>query len=165
VSVLIADFANNANDPVFNGLIEQALTLGVEGASFVSAYPRSDAIRLAGQLKPGGHLDDSTAVLVALREGVDRVISGAIDKKANDYTLSLRIVDPADRKVPVSYDTTASGKDGVLGAVGKLAAKVRQGLGDKTARADKVKNEETFTAASLDAAHAYATGQKLQWAG
>jgi tetratricopeptide (TPR) repeat protein len=165
VSVLVADFANNAKDPVFDGLLEQALTVGVEGASFVSAYPRRDALRLAGQIKPGGHLDDATAVLVALREGVDRVITGAIDKNGDAYKLSVRVVNPADNKTIVTWDTEAASKDVVLAAVGKAAAKVRQELGDRTANSDRVKAEETFTAASLDAARAYTNGQELQWVG
>ena len=165
VSVLIADFKNNAQDPVFDGLIEQALAVGVEGAPFVSAYPRRLAINLAKQLKPDGHLDDDAAVLVALREGVDRVIGGAIDKTADGYALSLRIVNPASRKTLLTWDTAASGKDDVLGAVGKMAARAREALGDRSASAAKVKNEETFTAASLEAARAYTTGQELQWAG
>ena len=165
VSVLIADFANNAQDPVFDGLIEQALAVGVEGASFVSAYPRRDALRLAGQIKPGGHLDDATAVLVALREGVNRVITGAIDKNGVAYKLSVRVVNPGDNKTLLAWDTQAASKDAVLAAVGKAAAKVRQELGDRTANSNTVKAEETFTAASLDAARAYASGQELQWAG
>ena len=41
VSVLIANFQNRANEPLFDGLVEQALGVGIEGASFVSAYPRT----------------------------------------------------------------------------------------------------------------------------
>jgi serine/threonine protein kinase/tetratricopeptide (TPR) repeat protein len=165
VSVLIADFANNAKDPVFDGLIEQALTVGVEGATFVSAYPRRDALRLAGQIKPGGHLDDATSVLVALREGVGRVITGAIDRNGDAYKLSVRVVNPGDNKTMLTWDTEAASKDVVLAAVGRAAARVRQELGDRTANSNTVKSEETFTAASLDAARAYASGQELQWAG
>ena len=49
-------------------------------------------------------------MLVALREGVDRVIGGAIDKAGGGYKLSLRIVNPADRKTLLAWDTTASGQ-------------------------------------------------------
>jgi serine/threonine protein kinase/tetratricopeptide (TPR) repeat protein len=165
VSVLIADFANSTQEPVFDGLLEQALAVGVEGATFVSAYPRRDALRLAGQIKPGGHLDDSTAVLVALREGVSRVIAGAIDKSGDAYKLKVRVVNPTDNKTLLEWDTEAKNKDSVLAAVGKAAAKVRAELGDRSANSNRVKDEETFTAASLEAAHAYASGQELQWAG
>jgi len=53
----------------------------------------------------------------------------------------------------------------VLAAVGKMAARVRSGLGDRGADADQVRVEETFTARSLEAARAYTQAQELQWAG
>ena len=165
VSVLIADFANSTQDAVFSGLLEQALAVGVEGATFVSAYPRRDALRLAGQIKPGGSLDDATAVLVALREGVNRVIAGAIEKNGDAYKLTVRVVNPTDNKTLLTWDTEAGNKDSVLAAVGKAAAKVRAELGDRSANADVVKDAESFTAASLEAARAYTSGQELQWAG
>ena len=165
VSVLIADFANNTQDAVFSGLLEQALAVGVEGATFVNAYPRRDALRLAGQIKPGGSLDDATAVLVALREGVNRVIAGAIEKNGDAYKLTVRVVNPTDNKTLLTWDTEAQNKDSVLAAVGKAAAKVRAELGDRSADADVVKDAESFTAASLEAARAYTSGQELQWAG
>ncbi len=37
ISVLVAAFQNNTGDPVFNGVLEQAFTLGLEGASFITA--------------------------------------------------------------------------------------------------------------------------------
>lgn len=165
VSVLIANFANKANEPLFDGLIEQALAVGVEGASFVTAYPRKDAIRLAGQITPGGHLDDATAVLVAMREGVQRVVTGAIAADGGAYKLTVRVVDPAGNKTLLSWDTNVANRDAVLGAVGTMAVKVRQGLGDSKASTDKVVAEESFTAGSLEAARAYTSGQELQWAG
>ena len=165
VSVLIADFANSTQDAVFSGLLEQALAVGVEGATFVNAYPRRDALRLAGQIKPGGSLDDATAVLVALREGVNRVIAGAIEKNGDAYKLTVRVVNPSDNTTLLTWDTEARNKDSVLAAVGKAAAKVRAELGDRSASADQVNDAESFTAASLEAARAYTSGQELQWAG
>jgi len=165
VSVLIADFANTTSEPVFDGLLEQALAVGVEGATFVNAYPRDGALRLAGQLKQGGRLDDNTAVLVALREGVNRVIAGAIAKSGDAYSLTVRVVNPTDNKTLLTWTTDAANKDAVLAAVGKAAARVRSELGDRSANTDLVKDTESFTAASLEAARAYTSGQELQWAG
>ena len=36
VTVLIADFENQANDPVFDGSLEQPLGVAMEGASFIT---------------------------------------------------------------------------------------------------------------------------------
>ncbi|MEW5981888.1 MAG: protein kinase [Acidobacteriota bacterium] len=168
MSVLIADFTNNTQDPVFDGLLEQALAVGVEGASFLSAYPRRDALRLAGQLTEDGKLDVATAALIALREGVDRVISGAISKNGGQFRLDVRLLDPSETagtQVVLDWNARAENRDAVLPAVARLATRVREGLGDSAADNDATRDEESFTAASLDAARAYTTAQELQWAG
>lgn len=169
VSVLIANFENNAKEPLFDGLVEQALGVGIEGASFVTAYPRASALRLlVSQIKPnqpGAPLNEENARLVAQREGIKRIVSGSIALDGSSYTLGVKIVDPADGKAAMTWDTEAKGKQDVLAAVGRLAAKVRSALGDATANANQVKDTETFTAASLEAAHEYVRGQELQSAG
>ena len=87
VSVLIANFRNDTHDPVFDGLIEQALTVGVEGAAFVTAFPRSDAIKLAAQLTPDKMLDDNAARLVSIREGIDVTVGASIARDGARYKL------------------------------------------------------------------------------
>ena len=58
ISVLIGDFENKTGDPIFDGVVEQALSLGIEGASFVNAFPRREALRAAAAIKPGARLDE-----------------------------------------------------------------------------------------------------------
>jgi tetratricopeptide (TPR) repeat protein len=164
VSVLIANFDNRAKDPVFDGLIEQALSVGIEGASFVTAYPRRDALRLASQL-PGGALDVNTAKLISIREGIDVVLGGSIAQDGRTYRLTVQAIEPDGDKTILDWTTDAGGKDEVLAAVGKMAAKVRNELGDTTVDPEHIRNQETFTARSLEAARAYAAAQELQWAG
>jgi tetratricopeptide (TPR) repeat protein len=164
VTVLVANFENQAREAVFDGLLEQALSIGIEGASFVTAYPRRDALRAAGQL-PGGALDLKTAKLISIREGIGVVLGGSIATDGRLYRLRVAAVAPAEDRTLLDWSTTAGGKDEVLAAVGRMAAKVRRQLGDTTASEDKVRTEETFTARSLDAAKAYVHAQELQWAG
>jgi len=165
VSVLVANFENRAHEPLFDGLVEQAVGVGIEGASFVSTYPRKDALRLAAEQKLGAALNEDTARLVAIREGVDKVVSGSVEAQGERYDLAVKVINPDDGKAVLTWNTEASGKADVLNAVGRLAAKVRGALGDRTLDESGLKNEETFTAASLDAAHAYVQAQELQWAG
>ena len=163
VSVLIADFDNRANDPVFTGLLEQALTVGVEGASFVTTYPRSDAARVAAQLAPGGKLDERMARLISTREGIKFVVSGAIEQKGVGYALVASVVDPAVIDKPVRTETElARSKDDVLRAVGALAGRLRRDLGDTTPESAARAASETFTTASLQAVRDYSVAQDLQ---
>ena len=165
VSVLVADFANHTNDPVFNGLVEQALTVGLESASFVSAYPRRDALQVATEMTHARKLDDPAATLVAVREGIVRIVTGSIDADRSGFRLTANLVDPSDNTILHSWTEYADNREAVLQTVGALAVNVRGGLGDTTAGKKDAGANETFTAASLDAARAYETAQELQWEG
>lgn len=164
VSVLIADFTNRTGDAVYSGLVEQALAVGVEGASFITAYPRRDALRLASTLQPGASLDPAVAKLVSMREGLDVIVGGEISPSGSGIALRVTAARAESDELLVDWTTTAAGKDQVLEAIGRAAARVRETLGDTTT-ANAASDAETFTASSLDAAKAYAEAQELQWAG
>jgi tetratricopeptide (TPR) repeat protein len=165
-SVLVADFANHAGDAVFDGTLEPAFTIALEGASFVSSYNRNAARKLAGQLSPGATgLDQTVARLVAVREGINVVTSGAIEKRGDGYEVSVRAIDAATGNTIVADQERASGKEGVLASVARLAAQVRRALGDATPQSTQLAAAETYSAGSLEAAHEYAVAQNLQWEG
>ena len=165
-SMLVADFTNHAGDPVFDGTLEPAFTIALEGASFINSYSRNSARKVAAQLSPGSTgLDQTLARLVAVREGINVVTSGSIDKSGDGYEVSVRAIDAATGKTIVEDREKASSKDAVLATVARLAAQVRRALGDRTPESTQVAAAETFTAGSLEAAHEYAMGQDRQWEG
>jgi tetratricopeptide (TPR) repeat protein len=158
MSVLVADFVNQPGDPAFSGALEQALAIAVEGASFITAYPRKDALKLSAELRPGSPFDEEGARLVAIREGVKRVLAGTIEARGSGYGISVRVIDPDVAKPETIATATAANKEGVLEAVGVAASRVRAALGDV---APKAGGAETVTAASLDAVRHYSQAQDL----
>jgi tetratricopeptide (TPR) repeat protein/predicted Ser/Thr protein kinase len=166
VSVLIADFQNKTGEPVFDGTLEPAFSIAMEGAPFISAYNRAGARKIAGQLQPGTTgLPEAAARLVAVREGVNVVVSGSVEKKGSGYEVAVQAVDAATGKAIVSEKDDASSRDKVLQAAATLATGLRTALGDKTPPSVQQTAAETFSAGSLEAAHEYAIAQDLQWAG
>ena len=162
ISVLIGDFENKTGDPIFDGVVEQALSLGIEGASFVNSFPRRDALRAAAAIKPGARLDEQTARLVALRENLGMVIVGAIESSGAGYRITIRGIGPGnDGAVKYTLEDDASNKAAVLETVGALAARVRAALGDTVAPAAN----DAFTAANLEAVREYVRAQELLAAG
>jgi len=161
VSVLIADFENRTNEPVFTGALEQALSIGIEGASFITAYSRQNALTLATQLKAGDRLNGDAARLIAMREGVKVVLAGTIEPSRSGFTVTTNIVDPVDGRVMGTRSASARDKAGVLTAVSSLAADVRELLGDQSSDAARSAGAETLTAASLEAVREYAIAQDL----
>ncbi len=162
VSVLIADFTNGTGDPMFNGVLEQQLGVGVEGASFVTAYDRRAALRVATQLNKenaGKPLDEGRAMLVAQREGVKVVLAGGIIPDGSGYRLSVRGINPADGQPSLSSDVRVASKNDVLTAIDRLAGDVRKSLGDT--RKTKPGANEMLSASSLEAVAEYTKGQEL----
>ncbi len=164
VSVLVADFENTTGDPVFDGTLEPAFGVSLEGAPFITTYSRAQAERVAAQLRPGATgLTEGLARLVALREGIDVVTVGSIDRRGGDYVVSVRAIDGVTGKAITSSDVAFDAKDKALAATARLAARVRGALGDTTPESTQIAAAETFSANSLDAAHEYAMAQQFQW--
>jgi tetratricopeptide (TPR) repeat protein len=156
--VLIADFDNRTNDPLFEGTLEQNLGIAIEQASFITLYPRRDALRLAAQIKPGKLLDQSAARLVAVREGINVILSGSIEQRGNGYAVTATALQP-DGKVISTATATASSRDDVLRVIGSLALRMRRALGDTAPL--KPGEGEVFTAASLEAARLFYQAREL----
>jgi len=163
VSILIADFDNQTGDPLFEGALEQALQIGIEGAPFVSGYQRGLARKLAMELQETDKLSSEVAQLVAVREGITLVIAGSIVPDGNRYNLAIDALDPRTGEVIIELHTTSPSKLEVLVAIGELAADLREELGDKSLDRDAFEVTETFTAMSLEAAREYDTAQRLQY--
>jgi serine/threonine protein kinase/tetratricopeptide (TPR) repeat protein len=160
VSVLFADFANGTGDRMFDGVLEQSLGVAVERASFVTAYDRRNALRVATQLGAGKTLDETVARIVAQREGVKLVLAGGIVSDGAGYRLSARGINPADGSQTFSTEVRASTKEGVLNAIGRLGGDIRESLGDTETAGTPAANE-MLSAASLEAVAEYIQGQEL----
>ena len=167
VSVLVGDFSNNTGDPSFDGTLEPMLNLALEGAKFVNAYNRGTARRIAQTLPhPSDKLDDQSARLVAVSQGVSAVVQGELTRTGNEYNISATAVDAVSGKVIAQSNVSASDKDGVLRALPKLAAPIRQALGDTTPESEQLTTEAgSFTAASVEVVHQYSVALNQQYAG
>jgi eukaryotic-like serine/threonine-protein kinase len=167
VSVLIADFRNGTGESVFQGSLELALGIAIEGAPFITSFPRLDAQKAIARQKPGATLNEEGAHLLAASQGIDIILLGNIAKAGGEaYDLTVRAVDPRTDKIIATERARASNKGGVLQAVGELAAGIRTDLGDSPPKdAARAAAAETFTAGSLEAMRAYARGQELNYAG
>jgi serine/threonine protein kinase/tetratricopeptide (TPR) repeat protein len=166
LTLLVADFKNATSDPIFEGTFESILTVAMEGASFINAYKRQDARKIAAQLElHSASLDERAARLVALREGIGTIVSGSIRPDRAGYVLAVRAIAAREGKPIVEREVGVANKAEVLPALGRLAAVVRSALGDTTPEAAQLASLETFTAGSLEAAHEYAAAQDLQHRG
>ena len=160
VSVVIADFQNGTKDPAFDETLAQTARRALEGASFISAYDRTN-IRSIG-VRPPAVLDNGAARDIALKQGFGVVLSGSIVPKGTGYELSAT----ASQTVTGTRITAASGyaasKDQVLGAAATLMAKVRKALGDPTSSRDQLFAMRSITAGSAETIKYYVAATEAQ---
>ena len=165
--MLVADFHNGTGDAVFDGALEQALGIGLEGASFITSYGRPQARRQAGELDKtaNGKLDERLARLVCRSHGIKVAVAGAIDPANPGYRLRAWALDPVTDKRLAEAERKVATKAEVLQAADLLAAELRRDLGDRRPEGSKALEGETFSTGSLDAMNSYARAQELQYQG
>ena len=163
LTVLVADFDNRTGDAVFDGALEQALAIGLEGAPFITAYDRALARRQSAELSPGreGRLDEETARLVCRSQGIDLALTGRIVPEGSGYLVRVNALDPITAESLAEASETVKDKTTVLRAVDRLASELRADLGDVNPTSSLAFGEETFTTASLEAMRSYAAAQEF----
>jgi tetratricopeptide (TPR) repeat protein/predicted Ser/Thr protein kinase len=167
VSVLVGDFANHTGDPVLDDTLEPMLGVALEGASFINSYSRGDARKLARKLpNPTDKLDEQSARLVAVNQGVNVVVTGDISLRGDQYDISAIALDAVSGAVIARADITASNKQDILRDLPELATPIRKALGDTTpASVQFGEVSGGFTASSIEAVHQDALGVEEQFAG
>jgi len=167
VSVLVADFTNHTGDPIFDDTVEPMFNVALEGASFVNAFSRGNARKLAAQLPhPTDKLDEQAARLIAVSQGIGAVVTGELSRRGDKYSLSVTALDAVSGNVIAQKEVTAANKDEVLLTIPKLAAPIRKALGDTTPESVQLQaSAGAFTSASLEAVHEYGIAMRQQFAG
>lgn len=167
VSVLVGDFTNQTGDPIFDGTLEPMFNVALEGASFINAFNRGNARKLAqGLPNPTSKLDEQPARLVAVSQGVSAVVTGELSRRGDSYSITAEALDAVTGNVIAKTEVTAENKDAVLLAIPKLAAPIRTALGDTTPESVQVQaSAGAFTTGSLEAVHQYGIAMEQQFSG
>ena len=157
IQVLVADFRNDAGEPMFQGAAELAFATALEEAPLIAAYPRAQARRAIGSAK----LDDPSAHAIAMREKIYAIATGSIVKTETGYSFAVRVIAAGSNKTLVEVAGQAANRDQVLPAIAQLAVPVRIAMGDGTAEATQRTGIAKATAGSLEAMHQYAAARDL----
>jgi tetratricopeptide (TPR) repeat protein len=162
--VLIADFNNLTPDRTFDGSLEGALGIALEGAPFITSYSRSDARKIATDLSKRPRMDEEAARLVAVREGIKVILAGTVGPERDGYRIIVKGRN-ADGTELWTQESTARSRADVLKAVGAIASDIRSALGDTASRRERLADSESLTTSSLDALQSYTLAQELYHAG
>jgi eukaryotic-like serine/threonine-protein kinase len=160
---VLADFANTTGDPVFDGTLQQGLSVQLEQSPFLNVL--SDrrvltAMKLMGQ-PAGAKLTPELARQICLREGSKAVLESSIGSLGSQYVLGLRAVNCRTGDTLAEVQVTANGKEQVLGALGKATTGLRSKLGESLATVEKYDVPlEQVTTPSLEALQAFTLARR-----
>jgi tetratricopeptide (TPR) repeat protein len=133
--VLVTDFDNQTGEPMPDKALLTAFTVGVEQSRYANVLPRTRVAEALRRMEKAddSRIDEPLGREVALREHVKAVISCTVSRTGHEYALSVRLVEPQTGAAVQSYLEVASSQDRLIGALGKVAARVRRDLGESLA--------------------------------
>lgn len=162
-TIVLADFSNTTDDPVFDSTLRQGLASQLEQTPFLTLISDSTiAHTLTLMSKPRDQrLTPELAREVGQRLGTAAIIEGSISALGTQYVLSLKAVSCQSGNLLAQEQETATGKEQVLKALGEGATKLRRKLGESLPSVQKYDAlPEDTTTSSLEALQAYALGNK-----
>ncbi len=162
-TIVLADFSNSTEDPVFDDTLKTALSVALNQSPFLNVLSDSKvANTLKLMTRPSNtRLTPDVAREVCQRAASKAYIAGSIASLGSQYVLELKVVNCQTGDILAQEQNTAAVKEGVLDVLGKSAARLRAKLGESLGTVQKfdVPLAEATTS-SLDALKAYSFGVK-----
>ncbi len=163
-TVVLADFANQTGDAVFDDTLRQGMAIELEQSPFLKLISEErihQTLSLMGQ-PPDARLTPAIARELCQREGSAAVLDGSIAQIGSQYLITLKAIDCVNGESLASTEARASDKNHVLEALGKTAFAMRYKLGESLSAVQKFNTPlEQATTPSLDALKALSSGRRV----
>jgi DNA-binding winged helix-turn-helix (wHTH) protein/tetratricopeptide (TPR) repeat protein len=162
-TIVLADFANETGDPVFDDTLKQGLHVQLEQSPFLnilSDQKVNEELQLMGRQKDE-HLTLDLAREVCQRLGSKAVLAGSISRLGTHYAVGLNARNCHTGDSLGSDQVEADSQEHVLKALGESATKMRESLGESLKSIQRFDAPlEQVTTPSLEALRAYSLGMK-----
>ncbi len=162
-TVVLADFSNSTNDPVFDDTLKTGLSVALNQSPFLNVLSENTVAETMQRMTrtPGTRLTPELAREVCLRAGSKAYIAGSIGSLGSEYVLGLKAVNCQNGDVLAQEQVTSPSKERVLDVLGSCVSKLRTELGESLATVQRFDIPlEQATTSSLEALKAYSLGQR-----
>jgi serine/threonine protein kinase/tetratricopeptide (TPR) repeat protein len=165
--IVLADFANETGDPVFDQTLRQGLMVQLQQSPFLSLVSDDriqQVLRLMSRpaetrLTPGVSLE------ICVRSSGSAVLEGSIASLGSEYVLGLRARNCQTGEVLAQEQAQAQRKEDVLSALSQVAIQLRTRLGESRATIQQHSTPlEQATTSSLEALKAYSAAKLASYA-
>ena len=162
--ILLADFENRAADTTLGPSVTEAFRVDLSQSPTVRVVDQQTISQaLARMQRPAnGTLPVALARELAEREGIKAVVTGQIDPVGQGYVLAASLISTADGRTLSAVRETADGPVGLLKAIDRLSAKLRERIGESLTSIRANPALDQVTTASLPALRKYTEALHLE---
>ena len=167
-SILIADFVNTTNEPVFDGTLKKALAVDLEQSPYLNVFSDS---KVRHTLALMGKPEDERVTVeiareIAQRNSVKALIAGSIANLGTQYVITLDAINAATGDTLAQVQGQADSKEQVLKTLDTTTSQLREKLGESLGSIQKFdKPLEEATTSSLEALKSFTLGDVKHSAG
>lgn len=159
--VVISDFENLTEDPVFDKSLYTAFTLTVGQSRHVNVFSRSRMMETLERMKASyqGYIDEKKAREIAVREGINILIVPSISQVGKRFVITSKIIESKTGNQFKSLVLNAEDRDDILHTLDRLSSSLRRDLGESRYRiAIQDKPLSKVTTSSLPALKQFSLG-------
>jgi serine/threonine protein kinase/tetratricopeptide (TPR) repeat protein len=159
--ILLADFVNTTDDPVFDSTLKQALAVQLRQSPYLDILSEDrvrDALKFM-EKSPDERVTREIAREICERLGIKAMLIGTISGVGNRYVITLDALNAQTGDTIASDQTEAANKEQVLKSLGEAASRLREKLGENLASIQKHDAPiEQVTTSKLEALRYYSLG-------
>ncbi len=164
--LILAEFDNRTSDSTLGTTVTELLRISLSESPVLRL---ADPPRIAEslermQLDPDTRVDESVALEIAERESIKAAIVGEIAPLGSGYVIGSRLISAAG-EVLVAQQASANDASGIIEAVDKLSAKMRERIGESLKSIRRELPLELVTTGSLEALRLYTQASQAEIAG
>jgi eukaryotic-like serine/threonine-protein kinase len=161
--LIVADFENRTADSSLGTSVSEAFRIDLAQTPLVRILSTAEVGDALTRMRrdPTTLVTPDLAREIATREGAKAVVTGEISALGKSYVLSARILGAADGTELVALRETAGDDAGIVAALDRLSAKVRERIGESLTSIRAGEPLEKVTTGSLEALRLYNEGARL----
>ena len=162
--MLVADITNTTGEPLLDGTLRTAISAALAQSRHVRVFDRGRMVETLRRMKrdPGALVDEGLGREICLREGVDVLLTGQIQRSGNTLELGAQGIRPQSGEVIFAEQERFKDRGQLFDRVDALARRVRGRLGESEAVVQAASRPlSQVTTASLEALERYSRGRDL----
>jgi tetratricopeptide (TPR) repeat protein len=161
--LVVADFENRTADSSLGASVTEAFRIDLAQTPLVRILSTAEVGDALGRMRrePGTPVTAALAREIATREGAKGIVTGEISSLGKSYVLSARVLSASDGSELVALRETAGDDAGIVGALDRLSAKVRERIGESLTSIRAGQPLDRVTTGSLEALRLYSEGARL----